>query len=121
MLQPWWTFPWDALTKAVPLPGPLPDVDVAAGLLVLWVTVMGTVVPYALILVALRTLGSARTGLLGMAEPVLAGMVAWIVLGEALSAVQLAGAAVVLTGILLAETARNPQPETNALPEGVAP
>lgn len=120
VLQPWWTFPWDALTRGVPLPGPLPDVDVPAGLLVLWVVVLGTVVPYALILAALRTLGSARTGLLGMAEPVLAGVVAWVVLGEALSAVQLTGAAVVLTGIVLAETARTPPP-SGALPEGVAP
>jgi drug/metabolite transporter (DMT)-like permease len=121
VLQPWWTFPWDALTRPVPLPGPLPEVDMPAGLLVLWVVVLGTVVPYGLILAALRTLGSARTGLLGMAEPVLAGMVAWVVLGEALSAVQLAGAAVVLTGIVLAETARTRPPEAAGLPQGVAP
>lgn len=78
--------------------------------------------PYVLILGALRQLGSARTGLLGMAEPVLAGLVAWVVLSEALSWVQLLGGAVVLVGILLAETARTR--ETGAagqLPEGVVP
>lgn len=82
-----------------------------AWLLVGWVVVLGTVVlgtvvPYGLILVALRSLGSARTGLLGMAEPVLAALVAYVVLAEALSPVQLLGGAVVLTGIVLAETAR---------------
>jgi drug/metabolite transporter (DMT)-like permease len=41
-----------------------------------------------------------------MLEPVVATIVAWAWLGEALSAVQLAGAAVVLAGILLAQTAR---------------
>jgi drug/metabolite transporter (DMT)-like permease len=87
--------------------------------LVGWVVVLGTVVPYGLILLALGALGSARTGLLGMAEPVLAGAVAWVVLGEALTAVQLAGALVVLTGILLAETARAPR--QLPLPEGVVP
>jgi drug/metabolite transporter (DMT)-like permease len=56
-----------------------------------------------------------------MAEPVLAGAVAWVVLGEALSAVQLAGAAVVLTGILLAETARQVHPAVEPVPEGVVP
>ncbi len=115
--QPWWTFPWDDLTRAVALPGPLPDADVPAWLLVGWVVVLGTVVPYGLILLALRSLGSARTGLLGMAEPVLAALVAYLVLGEALSPVQLLGGAVVLTGIVLAETARTPPP----VPEVVQP
>ncbi|MCW2681544.1 MAG: protein of unknown function transrane [Frankiales bacterium] len=117
VLQPWWTFPWGDLTRAVALPGPLPDVDVSAWLLVLWVIVLGTVVPYGLILVALRSLGSARTGLLGMAEPVLAAVVAYVVLAEALSPVQLLGGFVVLTGIVLAETARKPPP----VPEVVQP
>jgi drug/metabolite transporter (DMT)-like permease len=120
VLQPWWTFPWADLTRRVALPGPLPDTDVAAWLLVVWVVVLGTVVPYGLILLALRSLGSARTGLLGMAEPVLAAGVAFVVLGEALSPVQLLGGAVVLTGIVLAETART-VPDTGAVPEGVAP
>lgn len=121
VLQPWWTFPWADVTRAVALPGPLPDADVPAWLLVGWVIVLGTVVPYALILAALRTLGSARTGLLGMAEPVLAAGVAWVVLGEALSPVQLLGGAVVLTGIVLAETARRTHPTDAPVPEGVVP
>lgn len=116
VLQPWWTFPWGDLARAVPLPGPLPEVSVPAGLLVVWVVVLGTVVPYGLILLALRSLGSARTGLLGMAEPVLAALVAYLVLGEALSPVQLLGGAVVLIGIVLAETARQPAPVGLAQP-----
>ena len=121
VLQPWWTFPWADLTRSVALPGPLPDEAVPAWLLVVWVVVLGTVVPYGLILLALRSLGSARTGLLGMAEPVLAAAVAWAVLGEALSPVQLLGGAIVLTGIALAETARQVHPATSAVPEGVVP
>jgi drug/metabolite transporter (DMT)-like permease len=116
VLQPWWTFPWGDLARGVPLPGPLPEVTVPAGLLVVWVVVLGTVVPYGLILLALRSLGSARTGLLGMAEPVLAALVAYLVLGEALSPVQLLGGAVVLVGIVLAETARQPAPVGLAQP-----
>ena len=118
-VQPWWTFPWADLGRSVALPGPLPDAEVAAWVLVAWVVVFGTVAPYGLILLALRSLGSARTGLLGMAEPVLAATVAWLVLGEALSAVQLLGGAVVLTGIALAETARQPQTAPAPVPEGI--
>ena len=120
VLQPWWTFPWADLTRAVALPGPLPDAELPAYVLVGWVVVLGTVVPYGLILLALRSLGSARTGLLGMAEPVLAAGVAYVVLGEALSPLQLLGGAVVLTGIVLAETARTAHPSAPAtVPEGV--
>jgi drug/metabolite transporter (DMT)-like permease len=42
-----------------------------------------------------------------MLEPVLAGIFAWICLSEKLSAVQLAGGAVVLVGIYLADKAKN--------------
>jgi drug/metabolite transporter (DMT)-like permease len=41
-----------------------------------------------------------------MVEVVLASIVAWVWLEETLSAAQLAGGAVVLTGIVLAQTSR---------------
>jgi drug/metabolite transporter (DMT)-like permease len=52
-----------------------------------------------------------------MIEPVIAAAVAWLTLGagEALNAAQLAGGALVLVGVTLAETARtapNPAPMT---------
>lgn len=106
VLQPWWTFPGAVLDDSVELPGSLDGVSAPLWLLVGWVVVLGTLVPYALVLVALSRLGSTRTGLLCMAEPVLASLVAWSVLGEALTLVQVAGGVVVLTGIVLAETAR---------------
>lgn len=73
-----------------------------------WVVLLGTVVPFVLVLAGVRRVGATRAGLLGTLEPVLAGCVGWLVIGERLSPVQLAGAAVVLAGIVLAETARTP-------------
>lgn len=122
LLQPWWTYPWAMLGTTVDLPGPLAGTSAPLWLLVVYVVVGGTVVPYVCILGALGQLGSARTGLLGMAEPVLAGLVAWVVLAEALTPVQLVGGAVVLVGIVLAETARTRQTGAQGqLPEGVVP
>jgi drug/metabolite transporter (DMT)-like permease len=71
---------------------------------------LGTVAPFALMFVAIARIGPTRAGLLGTAEPALAGVVAWVALGEVLSPVQLAGGAVVLAGILLAVTARERPP-----------
>ncbi len=120
VLQPVWTYPYDALSLPVAVPGgPVPPLWV----LVVWIVVLGTVVPYLLFLVGIRSLGPARAGLLGMVEPVAASAAAWVVLGEAMTAVQLVGGAVVLGGVVLAETARRRPavvPES-ALPEGVAP
>ncbi len=135
-VQPWWTFPFAVLGTPVVLPGPLEGTIAPMWALVAWITVLGTVVPYVLVLVALRSLGSARTGLAGMTEPVLAALVAWTVLGERLTWVQLLGGVVVLSGIVLAETSRTrrrppdevtgeeppvPVPAAGMLPEGMAP
>lgn len=116
ILRPPWTFDWAGLDAVVGLPGPLAGVSLPMWALLLWVIVLGTVVPYSLVLVALRALGSSRTGLLGMAEPVMAGLVAWIVLSQALNAVQILGALAILVGIVLAETARQSTTPEISLP-----
>jgi drug/metabolite transporter (DMT)-like permease len=120
LLLPWWTFPFDRLGGSVQVGGGGPHVVV--GVLVGWVVVLGTVAPFGLVLVGLRLIGAARTGLVGTAEPVMAGLVAWVVLGERLAPVQLVGAAVVMAGIVVAESARAPRPSAAApVAEGLAP
>lgn len=121
VIRPPWTFDWSQLGDDVVAPAPLDGLSVQLWVFVVWIIVFGTVVPYTFILVALRSLGSARTGLLGMAEPVMAGLVAWIVLGETLSGIQLLGAALILGGIVLAETARQGSKGASSEPTPVAP
>ncbi|MBI3946775.1 MAG: EamA family transporter [Armatimonadetes bacterium] len=88
VLRPWWRFPYQALT-----PG-------TAGLLV-FIAVMGTVLAFGLVSVALRYLPAGPVGITTTAEPVIAAGVAFIHLHEHLTATQLAGGALVLAGILL--------------------
>jgi drug/metabolite transporter (DMT)-like permease len=99
---PWWTFPWRALGSTVAVGGHEVGVWILGG----WIIVGGALVPYLLISAALRLITATEASIAGMAEPVLAGAVAWVWLGEVLSAIQLLGAVVVLTGIGLAQTAR---------------
>jgi drug/metabolite transporter (DMT)-like permease len=103
LLLPWWTFPFGALANRVEFYG----LHLPVWLLLVWIVLLGTVAPFALMFVALGRIGAPRAGLFGTAEPVLAGVVAWVVLGEVLSPAQLAGASVVFAGILLAVTARD--------------
>jgi drug/metabolite transporter (DMT)-like permease len=125
LVQPWWSFPVPLLAMDVALPGPLAGTTVPLWLLAAVIVVLGTVAPFLLVLAAIGHIGATRVGLIGMSEPVGAGLVAWIVLEEVLSGPQLVGGAVVLVGIVLAETARRrpPSPGEAAppLPEGVAP
>ncbi len=104
VISPWWNFPISAFSIAVPVGDT--GIHASVGTLAGYVVLLGTVAPFALVLTALRLIGATRVGLIGTAEPPLAGLIAWAVLGETLNRVQVLGAGVVLTGIVLAETAR---------------
>ena len=71
-----------------------------------WMIVLGTIVPFLLVVGALGRISATRAGITGMLEPVVAIVVAWSWLGESLDAVQLSGAALTLAGISLALTSR---------------
>lgn len=127
VLQPVWLTDTALLRADVDLPGALSPGVVPVWLLLAWIVLLGTVTPYVLVLVGLSRLGAARTGLLGMLEPVAASAAAWVVLSETMTALQVLGASVVLVGVVLAETARLPRPDpvdpnaAQPLPDTLAP
>lgn len=103
--RPWWGYPWSALEgTATPLGTTGPDVPL--WLLAGYMVVLGTIVPFWLVLAAIHHIGAAGASIIGMTEPFLASLVAWLVLGEVLTAVQMVGGAVILTGVVVAERAR---------------
>lgn len=106
VVQPWWSFPARAVGRTVSLQGSLAGVHLPVWALVLWVVVPGSIAPFTLIVGALRHISATRAGVAAMLEPVVATVVAWAWLRESLDPAQLAGAAVVLAGIGLAQTAR---------------
>jgi drug/metabolite transporter (DMT)-like permease len=106
VVQPWWSFPAGLVDNRVRLDGALLVTTTPVWLLVLTMIVVGTIVPFLLLVGALRHISATRVGVTAMFEPVAGALVAYAWLGESLSAAQLAGGAVVLTGILLAPPAR---------------
>ncbi len=74
--------------------------------LVVVVIMIGTVAPFALEVSALRHISATQVGLVAMLEPVLATILAWLWLMQALSTWQAVGVGVVILGISLAQTAR---------------
>jgi drug/metabolite transporter (DMT)-like permease len=106
VLAPWWSFPFELLDDSVSLLGHLADHDAAVWALVVWVIVPGTILPFFLLVSALRHLPATRVGIIAMLEPVVATIVGWVWLNESLDALQLGGAVLVLAAIALAQTAR---------------
>jgi drug/metabolite transporter (DMT)-like permease len=104
--QPWWSFPFDVPGKSVSLLGNLSDLHVPIWVLMTWMIVLGTIVPFFLIVGSMRHITATRAGILAMVEPVVASLVAWAWLGETLNGTTLVGGVVVLCGIVLAQTAR---------------
>jgi drug/metabolite transporter (DMT)-like permease len=106
VLVPWWSFPAHRLTAQASLGGTLSSLHAPVWLLALWMVVLGTIVPFFLLVSALRHVTATTAGIVAMLEPVVGALVGWLWLRESLGAVQLAGAAVVLAAIALAQTAR---------------
>jgi len=106
IVQPWWSFPGRVVAHTVSLQGSLSGVHLPVWALVLWIVVLGTIAPFSLIVGALRHVTATRAGVTAMLEPVVATVVAWAWLRESLAPAQLAGAAIVLAAIGLAQTAR---------------
>jgi drug/metabolite transporter (DMT)-like permease len=104
--QPWWTFPGSVVTDETPLLGRLAGIELPVWLLIGYVVVMGTIAPFLMMVSALHHIPATRATVIAMAEPVLAGVVAYAWLQEELGGTQIAGGMLVLGGIVLAQTAR---------------
>jgi drug/metabolite transporter (DMT)-like permease len=100
-ISPPWTLPPGLLTVPVVLGG----LRTPAWAALLALTVPGTVLPYLAGLRALRELSSAAASVLALVEPVIAAVLAWLLLGQGLGVTQLVGAMVLLAGAVLVQLA----------------
>ncbi|GAA4816166.1 EamA family transporter [Streptomyces ziwulingensis] len=94
-----WNLDWPVLTHTVPVNG----TPVSAALLLAWIVLVATVLAYVTGIVAVRRLSPQVAGVVACLEAVLATVLAWVLLGERLSAPQVAGGAVVLVGAFIAQ------------------
>ena len=106
IVQPWWSFPTEYVDDRIHMDGELFSSTLPVWALLVGVVLVGTIVPFLLLVGALRHIPATRAGVTAMFEPVAGALVAWAWLGESLTTTQLIGGAIVLTGILLAQTAR---------------
>ena len=80
------------------------------------VGVFGTLLPFGFFLASFRYIDAGRATIVSTLEPVVAGVVAWIWLGEAFSAPQMLGAALVIGAVIALQRDR-PDDEAVAAPD----
>ena len=93
LVAPWWSWPVDALR------------DPGVALAVAGVGLVGTLLPFALAVGAVRVISAATAGIAATSEPVFAAAFAWVLLDQRLAPPQLAGGALVVAGVVLAQLA----------------
>lgn len=102
----WWNVDSTVLTAPVSLGGNLSSVVLPLWLPLLSLVVLGSFAPFLFSFAAIGRLKATPAGIVASSEVIFAFVVAWLWLGEQLDTLQLAGAAVVLVGIILAQTSR---------------
>lgn len=102
----WWNLDPALAAKPVSLGGSLADVVLPLWVPLLCLIVLGTFAPFLLSFAAIGRLKATPAGVVASSEVIFAFVVAWLWLGESLDALQLVGAAIVLVGIIIAQTSR---------------
>nr|CEL16839.1 putative integral membrane protein [Kibdelosporangium sp. MJ126-NF4]CTQ91933.1 putative integral membrane protein [Kibdelosporangium sp. MJ126-NF4] len=99
-ITPPWTLPADILVKQTPM-GPV-------WILLAAVAVLSTTIAYSIGMAALRHLPSNVVSVLSLAEPVIAAAIAWVLLNEQLTVVQIIGGVALLAGAFVVQRASTP-------------
>ncbi|MGV9522648.1 EamA family transporter [Streptomyces griseus] len=108
-----WGMDWSLLGGSAGMNGD----QVPAWLLLGWIVLLATVLAYITGVVSVRLLSPQVAGVVACLEAVIATGLAWVLLGEHLSAPQLIGGFVVLTGAFIAQSAA-PKPPSGPVAAG---
>ena len=106
LVLPIWNFPTAIFTTEINLQGRFSDYSAPGWLLIAYVIIFGTLVPYLFVVGGIRRLSASTSSVIRMLEPVLAGAFAWIWLSQSWTAIQLFGGLIVLIGIYIADRAK---------------
>ncbi|WP_405932917.1 EamA family transporter [Streptomyces sp. NBC_00827] len=109
-----WNMDWSVLGGTADLNG----TAVAASLLLGWIVLIATVVAYVTGVLSVRRLSPQVAGVVACLEAVIATVLAWVLLGEHLSAPQIVGGAVVLVGAFIAQSSAPAKASEGAVAEG---
>ncbi len=96
-------FAISALIWVVVVPPIIVSVSASVWFQLVWIGVMGTGVPFLLVVHALATVDSGSVGVVATLEPVVAAAAAWLYLGQSLTATQILGGILVLIAVVIVQ------------------
>ena len=102
IVQPVWSFPFHIFRTQIDLNGHFAGHHLPGWSLITFIILIGTILPYLCVLAGVKALSPQVASIIGMLEPVLAGVFGWVLLNETFSTIQLIGAVIVLIGIFIA-------------------
>ena len=102
---PVWHLPFNILGDPTQLTGRI-DVSIPVGGAVLFTIVLGSVIPYALVITGITRIGAGAGSMAGMTEPIVAPLLAWFVLGQTLAPLQAVGITVTIACVAVVERQR---------------
>lgn len=112
-----WAMDWSVLSGTAHMSG----TPVPAAALLAWIVLVATVIAYITGVVSVRRLSPQVAGVVACLEAVVATVLAWVLLGEHLSAPQVVGGAVVLVGAFIAQSSTpakgSPGPVASGAPQ----
>ena len=106
IILPIWNFPFEVFGERINMQGIFDGFDSYGWVLIAWIIIFGTMVPYLLVITGLKTLSASTSSVIGMVEPVLVGILAWWWLREAWLPLQIFGGVLVMVGIYIGDRAR---------------
>ena len=106
IILPVWNFPFEVFGERINMQGIFDGFDTYGWVLIAWIIIFGTIVPYLLVITGLKTLSASTSSVIGMVEPVLVGILAWWWLREAWLPLQIFGGVLVMVGIYIGDRAR---------------
>ena len=106
IILPIWNFPFEVFSERINMQGIFEGFDTYGWVLIAWIIIFGTIVPYLFVIGGLRRMAPSTASVMGMLEPVLAGAFAWVWLAQSWAPIQLSGAAIVLVGNYIADKAK---------------
>ena len=105
-ISPWWPPMLENANVPVALGGSLSGIETPAWSLMAWIGLFGSFTPMLLSYLAMRDLTPTLMGVISTSEVLFAFAFGLVWLGEEISGLQIIGGLLVLTGIIIAETAR---------------
>ena len=106
IILPIWNFPFEVFGERINMQGIFDGFDTNGWVLIAWIIIFGTIVPYLLVITGIKTLSASTSSVIGMVEPVLVGILAWWWLREAWLPLQIFGGVLVMVGIYIGDRAR---------------